>query len=58
VRIEDKAGHRLRVQIDSSSFPEYDVNPNTGESFFLSDESVTVEQTVHHDGAHVIPHFS
>jgi putative CocE/NonD family hydrolase len=27
-----KAGHRIRVDISSSNFPKYDVNPNTGES--------------------------
>ena len=26
-----KAGHRIRVDISSSNFPKYDVNPNTGE---------------------------
>lgn len=26
-----KAGHRIRVDVSSSNFPKYDVNPNTGE---------------------------
>ena len=26
-----RAGHRLRLDISSSNFPKYDVNPNTGE---------------------------
>lgn len=26
-----KAGHRIRLDISSSNFPKYDVNPNTGE---------------------------
>ena len=26
-----KAGHRIRLDISSSNFPRYDVNPNTGE---------------------------
>jgi putative CocE/NonD family hydrolase len=26
-----KAGHRLRLDISSSNFPRFDVNPNTGE---------------------------
>ncbi|MDP6586063.1 MAG: CocE/NonD family hydrolase, partial [Anaerolineales bacterium] len=26
-----KAGHRIRVDISSSNFPRFDVNPNTGE---------------------------
>ncbi len=28
-----KAGHRLRVAVSSSSSPQFDVNPNTGEPF-------------------------
>jgi putative CocE/NonD family hydrolase len=27
-----RAGHRLRVDVSSSNFPKYDVNPNTGEA--------------------------
>ena len=27
-----KAGHRIRLDISSSNFPRYDVNPNTGEA--------------------------
>ena len=26
-----KAGHRIRVDISSSNFPRFDINPNTGE---------------------------
>jgi len=26
-----KRGHRIRVDISSSNFPKFDVNPNTGE---------------------------
>ena len=26
-----KAGHRIRVDVSSSNFPKFDVNPNTGE---------------------------
>ena len=28
-----RAGHRIRVDVSSSSFPQFDVNPNTGEPF-------------------------
>ena len=28
-----RAGHRIRLDISSSSFPQFDVNPNTGEPF-------------------------
>jgi uncharacterized protein len=26
-----KAGHRLRIDVSSSNFPHFDVNPNSGE---------------------------
>jgi putative CocE/NonD family hydrolase len=26
-----KAGHRIRIDISSSNFPRFDLNPNTGE---------------------------
>ena len=32
-----KKGHRIRVDISSSNFPRFDVNPNTGEP--LNDNS-------------------
>ncbi len=44
-----KAGHRVRVDITSSSFPEYDVNPNTGEPLGRHTRTVTAHQTIHHD---------
>jgi putative CocE/NonD family hydrolase len=28
-----RAGHRIRLDVSSSNFPRFDVNPNTGESF-------------------------
>ena len=31
IRIQFAPGHRLRVDISSSNFPRFDVNPNTGE---------------------------
>jgi putative CocE/NonD family hydrolase len=45
-------GHRIRVDIASSSFPHWDRNPNTGQALgdaTLSDV-VTATQTVFHDG--------
>jgi putative CocE/NonD family hydrolase len=26
-----KAGHKIRVDVSSSNFPKFDINPNTGE---------------------------
>jgi uncharacterized protein len=42
-------GHRIRVDISSSNFPRFDVNPNTGEPLGLSRRSVTATNTVYHD---------
>ncbi len=39
-------GHRLRVQVTSSSAPGFDPNPNTGTPFRASDQSRTARNTV------------
>ena len=33
VSYQFRAGHRIRLDVSSSSFPQFDVNPNTGEPF-------------------------
>ena len=43
-----KAGHRLRVEVSSSNFDRYDRNPNTGNDFGLSAETVPATQTIYH----------
>lgn len=45
-----KQGHRLRLDISSSSFPEYDVNPNTGEPLGAHTHTRIANQTVFVDG--------
>jgi len=45
-------GHRVRVDITSSHFPQFDRNPNTGEPFGMSDKVRTANQTIHHSRAH------
>lgn len=45
------AGHRIRVDIASSNFPHYDVNPNTGEPLGLERRFAVANQTVFHDAA-------
>jgi predicted acyl esterase len=40
-------GHRIRVQVTSSSAPGYDPNPNTGQAFRASDEKRPARVTVH-----------
>ena len=42
-----KKGHRIRVDISSSNFPHFDVNPNTGEPLGLSRRSVVAPNTVY-----------
>jgi putative CocE/NonD family hydrolase len=45
-----KAGHRIRLDIASASFPEYDVNPNTGEPLGRHTHTEAATQTVFVDG--------
>ena len=42
-------GHRIRVDVSSSNFPHYDVNPNTGEPLGLNRCTEVARQTVYHD---------
>jgi putative CocE/NonD family hydrolase len=42
-------GHRIRVQIASSHFPQFDRNPNTGARFGTSAEIKVAQQTIYHD---------
>ncbi|MBI3694023.1 MAG: CocE/NonD family hydrolase [Acidobacteria bacterium] len=45
-------GHRIRVDITSSHFPQFDRNPNTGEPFGTSAATRVARQAVHHSSAH------
>jgi putative CocE/NonD family hydrolase len=47
-----KKGHRLRVEVSSSNFPRFDVNPNTGEPLNEHRRRVVAENTIHHGEAH------
>jgi putative CocE/NonD family hydrolase len=44
-----KVGHRLRVEVTSSSHPRWERNPNTGESAVWSDRTDVAHQEVFHD---------
>jgi putative CocE/NonD family hydrolase len=44
-----KRGHRIRVDISSSNFPRFDVNPNTGEPLNDHRRTIVATNTVHHD---------
>jgi uncharacterized protein len=47
-----KAGHRIRVQVSSGSFPRYARNPGTGEPRATATRLVAADQSVYHDPAH------
>ncbi len=46
-----KAGHRIRLDISSSDFPNFDRNHNTGLDDYADATLVTARQTVFHDHA-------
>ena len=46
-----KKGHRIRVDVSSSNFPRFDVNPNTGEPLNNHRRFVIATNTIHHDSA-------
>ena len=47
-----KAGHRIRLDVSSSNFPRFDVNPNTGEPLNGHRRMVTATNTIYHDASH------
>ena len=46
------AGHRIRVEVTSSSFPRWDRNLNTGEDTKDSSRSEVAHQRIFHDPEH------
>ena len=44
-----KRGHRIRLDVTSSCFPEFDANPNTGEPLGRHSHTVVAHQTLYHD---------
>lgn len=52
-----KAGHQIRVDISSSNYPRFDVNPNSGEPLGRGRMLVVAHQKVYHDAnrpSHII----
>jgi putative CocE/NonD family hydrolase len=47
-----RKGHRIRVHVTSSHFPQFDRNPNTGAAFGTTDTVRVARQTVYHDAEH------
>ena len=44
-------GHRMRLEVSSSSFPRFDRNLNTGGNNYDETEWVVAENAIHHSGA-------
>ncbi len=42
-------GHRIRLDVSSSNFPRFDVNPNTGEPLGRDRRRVVADNTVYHE---------
>lgn len=47
-----KKGHRIRVDLSSSNFPRFDVNPNTGEPLNDNRRTQAATNTIFHDHHH------
>ena len=47
-----KRGHRIRLDISSSNFPRFDVNPNTGEPLNENRRWKVAENSIYHDPQH------
>jgi putative CocE/NonD family hydrolase len=47
-----KAGHRIRIQVSSGSFPRYARNPGTGEPRATAARLLAADQSVYHDPEH------
>ncbi len=47
-----RKGHRIRVDLSSSNFPRFDVNPNTGEPLNDNRRTRVATNTVYHDRTH------
>ncbi|MEM7104898.1 MAG: CocE/NonD family hydrolase [Bacteroidota bacterium] len=43
-----KKGHRIRIDVSSSNFPRWDVNPNTGEPLGQHRRVISADNTVYH----------
>ncbi|MBI4540085.1 MAG: CocE/NonD family hydrolase [Gemmatimonadetes bacterium] len=47
-----KKGHQIRVDVSSSNYPRFDVNPNTGEPLAQHRRMVVATNTIYHDQEH------
>ncbi|MBI4539721.1 MAG: CocE/NonD family hydrolase [Gemmatimonadetes bacterium] len=52
-----RKGHRIRIDLSSSNFPRFDVNPNTGEPLGKNRRMITADHTIYHSAqypSHVV----
>jgi putative CocE/NonD family hydrolase len=47
-----RAGDKIQLEISSSDYPQFAPNPNTGEPFGQTTNTVVATQTILHDAAH------
>lgn len=47
-----KKGHRIRIDVSSSNYPRFDVNPNTGDPLGDYRHMVPADNTIYHESAH------
>jgi putative CocE/NonD family hydrolase len=47
-----KKRHKIRLDVSSSNFPRFDVNPNTGEPLAKNARVVAADQLIYHDPEH------
>jgi putative CocE/NonD family hydrolase len=47
-----KKGHQIRVDVSSSNYPRFDLNPNTGEPLGMSTRMREAVNVIHHDAEH------
>ncbi len=43
------AGHRIRLDVSSSNYPRFDVNPNTGDPLWSNGLTAVAVNAIHHD---------
>jgi putative CocE/NonD family hydrolase len=47
-----KKGHRIRVDVSSSGWPEWEINPNTGEPLGRQRRKIVALNSIYHDAEH------
>ena len=50
-----KKGHRIRIDVSSSNFPRFDLNPNTGDAPGTNRRRIAADNTVFHEAGHASP---